>query len=135
ARKGRGVIASPAAPASSRPRALVLAGHEPTIDPRIEWMAEGLARDFEVCELGVDPLPRDGRRQDYERLSDWRVRVRVWADEYRHKTVPVPHILTMNGAGAVALQHLMLLRVLAGQSTKSLEAAIGALDATEEDLS
>jgi glycosyltransferase involved in cell wall biosynthesis len=129
ARKARGVIVSAAA---SRPRALVLAGHEPTLDPRIEWMADGLSSDFEVCELGIHPLTVDNRLPDAEVLRDGWVRARV--DRYRHDNPVVPQILDMASAGPIGLQHLMLLRLLSELPAKSLENAVGALDATEDDL-
>ena len=47
------------------PRALLLAGHEPTMDPRIDWMAEGLTADFEVCELGACDDNSDGAGPEF----------------------------------------------------------------------
>jgi glycosyltransferase involved in cell wall biosynthesis len=133
ARKGRGIAGSSRASAAPpRLRALVLAGHEPTVDPRIEWMAEGLSRDFEVCELGIHPLSQENRLSDYEFLREGRVRARV--DRYRHADTIAPPILAMRSAGSIGLQHLMLLRFLAELSPKALANAVGALDATEADL-
>ena len=43
-------------------------------------------------------------------------------------------ILDMNSAGPIGLQHLMLLRLVSELPAKSLEDAVGALDATDEDL-
>ena len=133
ARKGRPVpTLSGASAAAGRPRALVLAGHEPTLDPRIEWMAEGLARDFEVCELGVHPLALNTRLPDFELLREGWVRARV--DRLRHSDAVVPDLLTMSAIGPIGLQHLMLLRLVSDLPAKSLADAIGAIDATEEDL-
>jgi glycosyltransferase involved in cell wall biosynthesis len=132
ARKGRVGSSAQIAVHGQRPRALVLAGHEPTLDPRIDWMAGGLANDFEVCELGVHPLEEAGRCPNYQRLSDYRVRARV--DRYCHDPVIVPHILKLTSSGSIALQHIRLLQVLARLPAKALAHEIGALDATEEDL-
>lgn len=130
ARKGAGAIA---ATGPSRPRALVLAGHEPTIDPRIEWMAKGLCGDFEVCELGIHPITLENRLPDYERVGEGWVRSRV--DRYWHNNPVVPQIHEMNSAGPIGLQHLMLLHLVSELPAASLADALGALDATEEDLS
>jgi glycosyltransferase involved in cell wall biosynthesis len=131
ARKGKGAVAA-ASTAPSRPRALVLAGHEPTIDPRIEWMAKGLCRDFEVCELGIHPLTLDNRLLDYERVGEGWVRSRV--DRYWHNNPVTPRIHDMNAPGPIGLHHLMLLHLVSELPAASLADALGALDATEEDL-
>jgi glycosyltransferase involved in cell wall biosynthesis len=132
-RKGRAAAAVSGAPAvAPRPRALVLAGHEPTLDPRIEWMAEGLTRDFAVCELGIHPLTLENRLPDYELLREGWVRTRV--DRLRHVDGGVPDIAAMSSTGQIGLQHLMLLRLISDLPPKALADAIGAIDATEEDL-
>ena len=58
-------------------RAIILAAHEPTLDPRVEWMASSLAEHYRVCELGT--YVSTGQRQDIgvESLSEARTRVRV----------------------------------------------------------
>jgi glycosyltransferase involved in cell wall biosynthesis len=43
----------PTADASDRLRVLMICAHEPTMDPRIRWEAEGAARDFDVTVLGL----------------------------------------------------------------------------------
>src|SRR5262249_27558313 len=44
-----------------RLRVLMLCAHEPTVDPRIRWEAEGAATQFDVTVMGFnraqDPLP------------------------------------------------------------------------------
>ena len=53
-KKGRtGRVSAGVQSETAPPRAVFLMGHEPTIDPRIEWMAAGLAQDFDVCEIGT----------------------------------------------------------------------------------
>ncbi len=113
------------------PRALVLAGHEPTLDPRIDWMAEGLTADFDVCELGLQPS-QDRREVAFERLSDRRVRVRI--DHNRHDWDMVPNIPAQQQPGASGLHNLILLHVLGELPARALARSIGALDATEDDL-
>ena len=45
-------ISKPTADASERLRVLMICAHEPTMDPRIRWEAEGAARGFDVTVLG-----------------------------------------------------------------------------------
>jgi glycosyltransferase involved in cell wall biosynthesis len=133
ARKGR--KASGASVAVNSPgdrRALLLAAHEPTIDPRIEWMAEGLSADFAVCELGTFPDTSDASTPSCEELSDCRMRVRI--GRYRHDWDILPDVLKMGAQSSLGFQHLTLLHVLAELPTKALERSIGALGATEQDL-
>jgi glycosyltransferase involved in cell wall biosynthesis len=113
-------------------RALLLAAHEPTIDPRIDWMAEGLSADFEVCELGTYGGSSNGSGPSFERLSDRRTRVRV--GRHRHDWDVIPDIAKMGTGGFTGLNHLMLLHVLAELPAKVLERSIGAVDATDQDL-
>src|SRR5262245_19143894 len=46
-------VSKPTADASERLRILMICAHEPTLDPRIRWEAEGAARDFDVTVLGL----------------------------------------------------------------------------------
>ncbi len=132
ARKGRRAAAGHVAvPAPGGRRALLLAGHEPTMDPRVDWMAEGLSNDFEVCELGTCDGD-DGASPSCERLSERRTRLRV--GRQHHDCDLIPDIAGLASGNSIALQHLMLLYVLAELPAKALGRAVGALDATEEDL-
>ena len=45
-------MSRPTAEASERLRVLMICAHEPTMDPRIRWEAEGAARWFDVTVLG-----------------------------------------------------------------------------------
>src|SRR5579885_1495616 len=58
-----------------RPRVLMLCPHEPNLDPRIRWEAEGAADRFDVVVLGFNL--DDGSLPPHERLAGyevWRVR-------------------------------------------------------------
>jgi hypothetical protein len=132
--KGRVAVGARVAVQGARTRrALLLVGNEPVADPLIEWMAEGLSADFEVCELGTYADASEAVGPSYEWLSDRRTRVRV--GRHSHDWDIAPNILKMAKGGSIGPQHLMLLYVLAELPSKVLERSIGALDATEHDLS
>ena len=107
----------------------MLTAQEPTLDPRVEWMAEGLSAEYEVCGLGlyVDTAEATGPR--CERPPNGRARVRVGRGH--HDWVAVPD---MAAEAAPGINELMCLYMLAELPAKVLERAVGALDASEEDL-
>jgi glycosyltransferase involved in cell wall biosynthesis len=63
-------VSNPTAGASERLRVLMICAHEPTMDPRIRWEAEGAARDFDVTILGFrnadGPPPNVGIADSYK---------------------------------------------------------------------
>src|SRR5947207_1311989 len=63
--------------ASDRLRALVLMPHEPVLDPRVDWVATSLARDYDVCEIGTYRFNERGSGPSLERISEHRHRIRV----------------------------------------------------------
>jgi glycosyltransferase involved in cell wall biosynthesis len=112
-----------------RPRALVLMGHEPTQDPRIDWMASGLADQFDVCELGTYRHGVDGVKPAWERITERRTRVRV--ERSRHEWCWLDTSRAEASAGAGSLAQLY---VLAELPSRALARVVGALDANEADL-
>lgn len=73
ARKGRKRSASTA----SKPLAYVLAAHEPTIDPRVNWLASSLKETHDVVVIGTYRFNEVGERPTVERTEDGTLRVRV----------------------------------------------------------
>ena len=61
---------SPMDNASTRLRVLMICAHEPTMDPRIRWEAEGAAKGFHVTVLGFSnanrPQPNVPDAEDYK---------------------------------------------------------------------
>ena len=132
-KKGRtGRVSAGVQSETAPPRAVFLMGHEPTIDPRIEWMAAGLAQDFDVCEIGTYGYEIDGRQPTCERLSKRRVRIRVERSRHDMDWVPTPE--TLGGGSSIGIQTLTMLYQLMELSPQSLAKRIGALDATDSDL-
>jgi hypothetical protein len=108
-------------------------GHEPTLDPRIDWFAEGLASDFEVCELGTQDITH-ASGPNVERITERRTRVRVIAQNAHwnwDSLTPDAGTLGKASSGLNAIERLNLMGHL---PVGSLGNAIGALDLTEEDL-
>ena len=61
-----------------RLRALILVAHEPTVDPRIGWIANSLLTDYdEVCEIGTYRSGESGDGPSFEKVNESRHRVRV----------------------------------------------------------
>jgi glycosyltransferase involved in cell wall biosynthesis len=115
---------------SNRPRALVLAAHNPTLDPRIGWMSDGLAADFQVCELGTSRVKGD--KPSWEQVSDHVTRVRVEPDRHDWDWVlTAPHL----GAEApIGLETLRMLYAFSELPSRALVRTIGALDHVDADL-
>jgi glycosyltransferase involved in cell wall biosynthesis len=112
-------------------KALLLVPHEPKDDPRIDWFAEGLAADFEVCEVGIHDAA-DVFGPSVERISRRRTRVRVDAQHVHWDSLmPVGGAFCKNSPGLSTIERLFIVSQL---PTRSLRNTIGALDATEEDV-
>jgi len=127
AKKGLGTRSLAVARPTNARRALVLVSNDPTHDPRIDWLANGLSDEFGVCELGIraagSSLP------GYERLSERRARVRVTGGR-DNWDVLLP-LLKMSRGGA---RELMMLHLLKNLHPMALGRTIGAIDATADDL-
>jgi glycosyltransferase involved in cell wall biosynthesis len=113
-------------------KALLLMAHEPTLDPRIDWFSEGLAADFEVCEVGICRRDAEATAPSFERLSSRRTRVRV--DGQRMQWDFVTPGYGAYGKASLGVNAIERLFFTAQLPLRSLGRAIGALDATEEDL-
>ena len=103
--------------------------HEPTLDPRIDWMSEGLANDHDVCEIGFH---RAEKEPGWEELSGRRVRVRL--DRLKQDWDWVPTARQIGFQTSIGMQALMMLYMLAELPSRPLAQLIGALDAVESDL-
>ena len=129
ARKGRrrrGVArTSPA-----RPRALILTSADPAQDPRGDWVAQSLALDHDVYEIGAYRPAVDGQRPSLELVSENRYRIRV--ERHRHGSRWLPEA----GGGRLSQgrQQLLYLAAVGEAAEPTLCSAIGALDALPEDI-
>jgi glycosyltransferase involved in cell wall biosynthesis len=131
ARKGRARRTARSAPTHRR-RALVLTAADPLQDPRFEWFARSLARDYEVCEIGTYRFGVDGGGPSVEPLADNRLRLRV--ERTRHDGWWVQSPSVMARSVSLGRQKLLCLAVLADASETLLRSSIGALDALPEDI-
>ena len=118
-------------PAAALPRALVLTAADPAQDPRSEWVANSLALDHEVCEIGTYRFGVDGGGPSFERLSTRRFRLRV--EQSRHGSFWVPQPARAGRTLSLGRQKLLYLAVLADASDAMLRALIGAVDVVPED--
>jgi glycosyltransferase involved in cell wall biosynthesis len=118
---------------SRRPKALVLIPHEPVLDPRIEWMAESLAQEYEVCEIGTYRFNESAEGPSVERISGGRSRIRV--EQTRHDWDWLPAPRDLNHEPLVPLHQLGLLYIYAQLPVRIIARTIGAFDADEITLS
>ena len=116
---------------SKLPSALLLMAHEPSLDPRIDWMSEGLARDFHVCELGTYRI-ESKQPPSREQLSSRRTRVRI--ERQRHDWDWVPTGRFIESEKSIGLQTLMMLYMFAELPSRPLERIIGSAVGLEADL-
>jgi glycosyltransferase involved in cell wall biosynthesis len=114
-------------------KALMLVAHEPTKDPRIDWFAEGLAADFEVCEVGIFSHEAASTGPSLERLSARRMRVRVDGQRIQWDFARCVH--DASAGASVGIDAMSRLFFMCQLPLGTLGKAIGALQATEEDLS
>ena len=113
-------------------KALMLMANEPTLDPRIDWFSQGLAVDYEVCEVGICRRDAAATAPSLEQLSARRTRVRVDGQRIQWDFVTPGYGAYLKASlGVNALEKLFFTAQL---PLRSLGKAIGALDATEEDL-
>lgn len=63
--------------AEKRPRAMMLIAHDPSLDPRIDWMSASLAGRFDVLEIGVRRESEAGQGCDLDAVGPHRRRLRV----------------------------------------------------------
>jgi glycosyltransferase involved in cell wall biosynthesis len=113
-------------------RALVLAAHEPSADPRIEWMAQGLASKFEVCELGTHFDLNGETAPTFEKVSEGRTQVRVC--RRRHDWDILRGAVAASEEQPAILHQLALFHIYAELPPTLLRRAVGALSVTEHDL-
>ena len=123
----------PDAARSSRAKALVLVPHEPVLDPRIDWMAAGLAYEYEVCEIGTYHFNDCREGPSVEPLGESRFRIRVERTRHNSDWIPAPGDL--REGSPVALHQLALLHIYAGLPSRVLARTVGAFDADEGVLS
>jgi glycosyltransferase involved in cell wall biosynthesis len=116
---------------SNLPSALLLMAHEPSLDPRIDWMSEGLARDFHVCELGTYRIVSK-QPPSREQLSSRRTRVRI--ERQRNDWDWVPTGRFIDSKKSVGLQTLMMLYMFAELPSRSLERIMDSAVGLEADL-
>lgn len=129
-RKGRQRRAA-RGPAGTLPRALILTAVDPAQDPRSEWLANSLAVDHEVCEIGTYRFGIDGEGPSFERLPARRLRLRVEHSRHGSCWIPQP---ACGRSLSLGRQKLLYLAVLADASDIMLRELVGALDAVPEDL-
>ena len=115
-----------------RGRALLLVAHEPSLDPRIDWFAQGLAANFEVCELGLHPVDANASASSLERVSPSRTRVRV-----NGQRICWDFIAPAAGASGEELLGISAIKKLffaAQLPARSLGKSFAAADPTQADL-
>jgi glycosyltransferase involved in cell wall biosynthesis len=113
-------------------KALLIMPHSPIGDPRTEWMAAGLARDYEVCEIGTYRFDERGNGPRLEQISDRWLRLRI--ERTRHDWDWVPSPSNSTAGSSVALRQLALLHLYGGLPKRVLARALGALDADDRVL-
>jgi glycosyltransferase involved in cell wall biosynthesis len=120
--------------AARRAKALLLAANEPTLDPRIDWFAEGLAADFDVCELGLYRVDAAAQAPSLERVSPRRSRVRV-GGRFISWDILGPHVevdaLTL---GVRTIKNLFVAGQLPARSLAESVGATGAIQAGSDSL-
>jgi glycosyltransferase involved in cell wall biosynthesis len=114
---------------SDRPRALVLMPHEPVLDPRVDWVAASLARDYDVCEIGTYRFNERGSGPSLERVSEHRRRIRVERTRHDWDWVVAP-----SDQANPVVQQLALLFTYARLPERALCRALGAFDANAATL-
>jgi glycosyltransferase involved in cell wall biosynthesis len=114
---------------SDRPRALVLMPHEPVLDPRVSWVAESLARDYEVCEIGTYRFNERGSGPSLEQISEHRHRIRVERTRHDWDWLAAPRDQANH-----AVHQLALLFTYARLPERALRRALGAFDADAATL-
>jgi glycosyltransferase involved in cell wall biosynthesis len=114
-------------------RALLLVPHDPKLDPRIDWFAEGLiAANFEVCEVGLNPFETQANPPSSERLSANRLRVRLdWQWNRWDFAAPYDKPGTKNSVGVDAIRRLYLTAQL---PARPLARAVGEPDVIDADI-
>jgi glycosyltransferase involved in cell wall biosynthesis len=112
-----------------RRKALLIMPHEPVLDPRIEWMAAGLAREYDLCEIGTYRFNERGKGPSVEKISDHRFRIRVERTRHDWDWVPAPRHLAESLPSA--LHQMALLYMYAGLPDRVLIRTLGALDADD----
>ena len=109
---------------SDRLRALVLMPHEPVLDPRVDWVATSLARDYDVCEIGTYRFNERGSGPSLERISEHRHRIRVERTRHDWDWMVAP-----SDQANPVVQQLALLFTYARLPERALCRALGAFDA------
>jgi glycosyltransferase involved in cell wall biosynthesis len=114
-------------------RALFLVPHDPKLDPRIDWFAEGLvAAGFDVCEVGLHAFgTEEERRPAVERLSDRRTRVRLDGKEIQWGFV-APY--DRPGKGSVGVDAIRRLFFASYLSARSVARAVDEPKAADADI-
>jgi glycosyltransferase involved in cell wall biosynthesis len=108
-------------------RALVLMGHDPILDPRIEWMSKGLlARGFDVVELGTYRFDEIGPGPSLEILPDGRKRVRI--ERTRHDFAFAPNPREVARGLPAGRQVLLAIHTILTLPEAAWRARIGAVD-------
>ncbi len=121
----------PAFGRAARPRTLIVAAHEPVLDPRLEWFARTLAPNSDVCELGTYRFGSVQEGPSLERVSKSRIRVRVERLRHDWNWVPSPR----DGEPGPGQAALLMLKTFWDMPRWALTQAIGAIDYTDDDIS
>src|SRR5215472_83138 len=128
-----GLAADTTPEAGKRRRLLLLIAHDPAVDPRIGWMAETLANEYEVCEIGIHGNSARCNAPSLERVSETRRRIRVGRGQHDFGWVSLP-----GGVGeltSTALPTLSTLFLYARLPDRALRTVQGAFDADPAALS
>jgi glycosyltransferase involved in cell wall biosynthesis len=119
--------------ADRAPRALVLMAHEPTLDPRIDWVCKGLANHgFEVVELGISTIA--GKHPPVEYIGQGHTRVRIDRKSHVSEAVRNPAHFGEDGVFFPEYQ-LLLLGLLSKMDPRTLAERLGAFSGKAEDVS
>jgi glycosyltransferase involved in cell wall biosynthesis len=109
-----------------RRRALLLMPHEAGRDPRIDWIADGLSHNFDICEFGIRPSNAEVQGPSLQIISPaWR---RVQVERTVHDWDWLPRLGDVAKPSSVAARQLALLCVYSQLPSKALSHTIGAFD-------
>jgi glycosyltransferase involved in cell wall biosynthesis len=118
---------APRATMPANRRALVLMGHDPVLDPRIDWMSRGLlARGFDVVELGTYRFGEIGPGPSLEMFPDGHKRVRI--ERTRHDFAFAPNPGEVARGLSAGRQALLAIHTILTLPEEAWRTRIGAVD-------
>lgn len=125
--------AAPARQAQARPLAYIVCAHDPSLDPRIGWMAETLARTCRVVVIGTYPFDTVGDRPRLEERPDGIALLRVERTRHAAEWLPAAGELA-SGPLSQARGLLASLVGYAAAATPLLRESLGADIAAEAEV-